>query len=186
MKAVLDKFGSLGAVLAAAACPVCFPKLALIGAVFGLGGLAAYEAQLVVAAQVLVVLAVAGHVLSYRRHRNRWLLGSAALSGAAVFAGLYLAGSELLAYAGLAGLVAASSADLWRRFRPRPAPRLQSEITCPKCGLKRNETMPTDACLFFYQCTGCGARLQPKPGDCCVFCSYGSVKCPPVQLTSAG
>jgi hypothetical protein len=59
---------------------------------------------------------------------------------------------------------------------------LNSEITCPKCGLKRSETMPTDACLFFYQCTGCGARLQPKPGDCCVFCSYGTVKCPPMQL----
>ena len=41
--------------------------------------------------------------------------------------------------------------------------------------------MPTDACLFFYDCTGCGARLKPQAGDCCVFCSYGSVKCPPVQ-----
>lgn len=41
--------------------------------------------------------------------------------------------------------------------------------------------MPTDACLFFWDCPGCGARLKPKAGDCCVFCSYGSVKCPPVQ-----
>ena len=23
--------------------------------------------------------------------------------------------------------------------------------------------------------------LKPKEGDCCVFCSYGSVKCPPIQ-----
>jgi hypothetical protein len=23
--------------------------------------------------------------------------------------------------------------------------------------------------------------LSPKAGDCCVFCSYGSVPCPPVQ-----
>jgi hypothetical protein len=23
--------------------------------------------------------------------------------------------------------------------------------------------------------------LRPKPGDCCVFCSYGSVKCPPMR-----
>jgi hypothetical protein len=38
--------------------------------------------------------------------------------------------------------------------------------------------MPTDACLFFYHCTACGALLRPKPGDCCVFCSHGSVKCP--------
>ena len=42
--------------------------------------------------------------------------------------------------------------------------------------------MPTDACLFFYECKQCRTLLRPKSGDCCVFCSYGSVKCPPVQL----
>ena len=42
--------------------------------------------------------------------------------------------------------------------------------------------MPTDACQFFYQCEQCKALLRPKAGDCCVFCSYGSVKCPPVQM----
>jgi hypothetical protein len=41
--------------------------------------------------------------------------------------------------------------------------------------------MPTDACRFFYDCKGCGERLKPKAGDCCVFCSYGSVPCPPIQ-----
>ena len=58
---------------------------------------------------------------------------------------------------------------------------LESTITCPRCGARKLERMPTDACLFFYDCTGCGARLKPQAGDCCVFCSYGSVKCPPVQ-----
>ena len=33
---------------------------------------------------------------------------------------------------------------------------------------------------------GCGARLKPKPGDCCVFCSYGSVPCPPIQAERVG
>jgi len=41
--------------------------------------------------------------------------------------------------------------------------------------------MPTDACQFFYVCKGCGAKLKPLPGDCCVFCSSGSVPCPPMQ-----
>jgi hypothetical protein len=41
--------------------------------------------------------------------------------------------------------------------------------------------MPTDACQYFYECTGCGTLLRPKKGDCCVFCSYGSVPCPPIQ-----
>jgi hypothetical protein len=46
--------------------------------------------------------------------------------------------------------------------------------------------MPTDACQFFYVCKGCGKRLKPKPSDCCVFCSYGSVPCPPVQANGKG
>ncbi len=58
---------------------------------------------------------------------------------------------------------------------------LTSTITCPHCGHKAREDMPTDACVHFYQCKGCGAVLKPKEGDCCVFCSYGDAPCPPVQ-----
>jgi hypothetical protein len=58
---------------------------------------------------------------------------------------------------------------------------LESTITCPSCGTAKAETMPTDACQFFYDCTGCGALLRPEAGDCCVFCSYGFVPCPPIQ-----
>jgi hypothetical protein len=57
----------------------------------------------------------------------------------------------------------------------------ESVLICPDCGFSKPETMPVDACQFFYECGGCKALLRPKPGDCCVFCSYGSVKCPPVQ-----
>ena len=62
-----------------------------------------------------------------------------------------------------------------------PFMQLKSTLTCPKCGHRSVETMPTDACQFFYDCKGCGERLKPLAGDCCVFCSYGSVPCPPVQ-----
>jgi len=58
---------------------------------------------------------------------------------------------------------------------------LESELTCPTCGHRQIELMPTDACIYFHECTGCGTLLRPKPGDCCVFCSYGSAPCPPVQ-----
>ncbi len=57
----------------------------------------------------------------------------------------------------------------------------RSVITCPGCGTAKAERMPIDACQIVYQCTGCGMTLRPKPGDCCVFCSYGSVPCPPIQ-----
>ena len=59
---------------------------------------------------------------------------------------------------------------------------LESVITCPACGLVARETMPTDACQWFFECHACRTLLKPKPGDCCVFCSYGSVPCPPIQL----
>ncbi|MGD2074288.1 MAG: GDCCVxC domain-containing (seleno)protein [Gammaproteobacteria bacterium] len=58
---------------------------------------------------------------------------------------------------------------------------LKSIITCPRCGLAKQEQMPLDACQRLYECTGCGALLRPKRGDCCVFCSYGTAPCPPVQ-----
>jgi len=59
---------------------------------------------------------------------------------------------------------------------------LESTITCPACGAQALETMPTDACVFFYECKQCRKLLRPNRGDCCVFCSFGSVKCPPIQL----
>ncbi len=55
---------------------------------------------------------------------------------------------------------------------------IKSTITCPECGHQKLETIPTDACLFFYVCTNCETRLRPVGKDCCVFCSYGDVRCP--------
>jgi len=41
---------------------------------------------------------------------------------------------------------------------------LQSVLTCPHCGHVATETMPTDACQWFYECKGCGALLKPRAG----------------------
>jgi len=59
---------------------------------------------------------------------------------------------------------------------------LESVLTCPHCGYSKQEIMPTEACQFYYACEGCAVLLRPKIGHCCVFCSYGTVKCPPIQL----
>lgn len=58
---------------------------------------------------------------------------------------------------------------------------LQSVLNCPQCGHAKEETMPTDACQWFYECENCKAVLRPRAGDCCVFCSYGTNPCPPIQ-----
>ncbi|WP_228289174.1 GDCCVxC domain-containing (seleno)protein [Marinobacter salinisoli] len=61
---------------------------------------------------------------------------------------------------------------------------LESVIKCPNCGHEKKEIMPTDACQYFYECEFCHRLLKPKPGDCCVFCSFGTVACPPIQQGS--
>ncbi len=58
----------------------------------------------------------------------------------------------------------------------------ESVLTCPYCSHVKREVMPTDACQFYYECCGCKKLLRPNPGDCCVFCSFGSVKCPYIQM----
>jgi len=102
------KFGTVGAVLAAAACPVCFPKIAFVGAAFGLGALAPFEGYFALGVQVLFVLALTGHVVAYGRHRNRWLLALAVAATVGLFAGFYAAASSVLLQLSVAGLVAAS------------------------------------------------------------------------------
>lgn len=61
--------------------------------------------------------------------------------------------------------------------------RTEATITCPVCNAKARESMPEDACQYFYRCTSCGEMLKPIVGDCCVFCSYADVLCPPRQDT---
>ena len=63
--------------------------------------------------------------------------------------------------------------------------QLTSTLTCPECGGVATETMPTNACQFFYDCRHCAAVLRPLAGDCCVFCSFGDVPCPPIQEAKA-
>jgi hypothetical protein len=64
-------------------------------------------------------------------------------------------------------------------------PVLTATLTCPHCGDAREQTMPEDSCVIKTTCLACGVQLRPKPGDCCVFCSYGNVPCPPIQLERA-
>ena len=59
--------------------------------------------------------------------------------------------------------------------------RIQSSLRCPACGFAESLIMPENACIVLHSCTSCGLVIRPATGDCCVFCSYGSVPCPPIQ-----
>jgi vacuolar-type H+-ATPase subunit I/STV1 len=108
MRNLTEKFGSFGAFIAAAACPVCFPKLALFGAIFGLSALTRYEVVFFYGAQTLVVLALVGHAVSYKKHRNWKLLSLVVGASAAFFVSLYIFVSEVLSYTSLIGLIVAT------------------------------------------------------------------------------
>jgi rubredoxin len=68
----------------------------------------------------------------------------------------------------------------------RISTQLQSTIRCPQCGFHKTESMPVDSCRVRYECQSCQTILKPKSGDCCVFCSYGTVSCPPRQAKPFG
>ncbi|WP_318268433.1 GDCCVxC domain-containing (seleno)protein [Paraburkholderia hospita] len=40
--------------------------------------------------------------------------------------------------------------------------------------------MPLEACMWIYECRYCKTVIMPKVGDNCVFCSYGTIRCPPM------
>ncbi len=121
MKLKFDKFGSVGAIVAAAACPICFPKLALIGAWIGLGALVQYEFYFLVAAQLLVLISLVGAILAFRNHGNLKILIFAIACVMLFFISLYLIVNEYLSYLALAGLVASF---IWQLVAEKRCPVL--------------------------------------------------------------
>ncbi len=65
-----------------------------------------------------------------------------------------------------------------------PAISMESVLTCPECGTQTKETMPISTCQIAVQCLSCGGTMRARVGECCVFCSYGSVPCPSIQEES--
>lgn len=122
----LDKVGSFGSILTAAACPACFPLLASLGTAVGLGALSAYEGQIFLATKILVALAVVGHILAYRSHHSLTLVILGVGGGVLFFVGMYLLGMEAVIYLGLLAMVAASVGDLVRQLRLRRQLKLRA------------------------------------------------------------
>jgi hypothetical protein len=181
----LDRIGSIGALLAAIVAPCCFPLFAAIGTAGGLGVLGQYEGIILYVFQGFAVIALIGLVLSFLEHRKVGPVLLGAFSCGVLAYHFHAHFSLTALYSGLFGIVAATLWNYLINRGRRKAAVLISTITCPKCGHRAEEMMPTNACLFFYDCPACGAKLKPRSGDCCVFCSYGSVPCPPIQTGSA-
>ncbi|MBN8672161.1 MAG: MerC family mercury resistance protein [Chitinophagales bacterium] len=187
MRLHLQKIGTLGLFLTAITSPCCFPLFGFILTALGVGSFELFGEWSMTIFMFLTLLSLGGLALSYRMHKSIHPLLIAIPSATLIFFSYYLVEADYwlnILYAGMFGMLLSSIADFYRtrQYKKSKKVELQSIITCPKCGHQKEETMPTDACTFFYECESCGTRLKPKTGDCCVFCSYGTVKCPPIQM----
>ncbi|HCS19165.1 MAG TPA: hypothetical protein DIW47_01145 [Bacteroidetes bacterium] len=190
----LDQFGTAGLFLTALFSPCCFPLFAFAASAAGLGSFELFGGWTMWVFEGMVLLALGGLYLSYRRHRCLYPLLVAIPGGLLIFYGYHITTSEHWAYFLYTGMFGLLAATIWNYRRNKlhghcatcepdsaKSPELESTITCPNCGHTKTETMPSDACVYFYECENCKAQLKPLKGDCCVFCSYGTVKCPPMQ-----
>jgi hypothetical protein len=78
-------------------------------------------------------------------------------------------------------LFSCENAEMEKKENSGDATHLTCDITCPSCGYKHIEKMPTDQCVISYDCKHCEYTMTPQGDDCCVFCSYGNHECPSIQ-----
>jgi hypothetical protein len=158
----LDRVGSIGALVAAVMAPCCLPIFAAFAGAAGITALAFNEAAVFYVLQAFALLAIAGLALTASRHKQFGPLILGAIALLTLFFSFHARFSALLIYFGLGGLCVASVWNylLSRKRRDDGAGViLQSVITCPKCGRRAEEAMPTNACLVVYECSRCGATL---------------------------
>ena len=101
----LDKFGAIGAVIAAIGCPVCFPLIAVVGSTLGLGFLRPYEGLIMYVFQGLVVISLIGSVLTYLSRKKVFPLVVSVIGTGLVFYSFYVRFGEMLIYMGLFGVL---------------------------------------------------------------------------------
>ena len=193
IKSNLNSVGTLGLFLTAIASPCCFPLFGIALAALGFGTFELFGGWTMWVFQGLVLLSLAGLAISYQKHRCAYPLLIAIPSAIIIFYSYHIMESDnwiYLLYLGMFGLLVSTVINHYRNrlhntccapLENDSAITLKSIITCPKCGHRKEEIMPTDACQYFYDCENCKQVLKPNQGDCCVYCSYGTTKCPPMQ-----
>ena len=188
LKSNIDKFGTIGLFLTVLFSPCCFPLFAFSASALGLGSFELFGGWTMWIFLIMVIISIIGLIISYFKHLSWYPIIIAVPSAMAISYSIFYNGATFLIYIGMFGILMATGVNYYRNkldknctmYRGKTV-KLKSTLTCPKCGYKKEEIMPTDACQFFYECTKCKIILKPLEGDCCVYCSYGSVKCPPIQ-----
>lgn len=191
---VVERFGTVGIFLIALFSPCCFPLFAFALSAMGLGSFELFGGWTMWLFQAMAGVSVVGVYLSYRKSKFKAPLIISILSAGLIFYGYHFVSTDnwiFWMYSGMLGLLVATSLNYWQNKKhpicdtcsiyDGKKVELSTTLTCPNCGFTKAEMMPTDACQYFYECHHCKQILKPNQGDCCVYCSYGSVKCPPIQ-----
>jgi hypothetical protein len=183
---IIERIGVIGIVLTAITSPCCFPLFGIVFSALGFGSFELFGSVTMYIFLAFVVLSMIGSVFSFLFHKKILPLLVGIISGLLIFYNYFFdEESNNTMYIGMVGLMISSLMNYYEskiiNLMKNTGVILQSTITCPHCGHKKEETMPTDSCQFFYECETCKKTLKPKEGDCCVYCSYGTVPCPPIQ-----
>ncbi len=192
MKFQLDRIGTIGLFIAALVTPCCFPLFAFALTAFGLGSAELFGGWTAYVFEGLVITSLIGFFIAFRQHKNIFPFLIGLFSGALILYAYNFDFNSKTIYVGMFGLLLATGLNYYVNQKHKIACKtcattedikvqLQSTITCPYCEHQKEETMPTNSCQFFYECEKCKIVLKPKRGDCCVYCSYGSAKCPSIQ-----
>jgi len=105
----IEQSASIGVLVTAMACPVCWPLFALVGSSLGLGILAPWEGILMnYVFPPLVVLGAVGSVVSFKSHRKVIPLVIGLLSATMILFGFYVGWQLVLMYIGIFGMLLAS------------------------------------------------------------------------------
>lgn len=121
---IADKAGSIGALVSAAACSMCFPALAGLGAVIGLGFFSQWEGLFInTLLPAFAWLALGTNAFSWFRHRQ-WHRGVAGVLGPvllllSLYPWFQYGWSTYVTYAALLLMVGVS---LWDVFSPASRP----------------------------------------------------------------
>ena len=191
IKSNIDKFGTIGLFITTLFSPCCFPLFAFGTSALGLGGFELFGGWTMRIFLIMVMISIIGLIISYYKHRSLLPLLIAIPSAIVINYAFFTNSNTSLIYLGMFGILIATGVNYYRNklqgncescttYEGKTV-ELKSTLTCPNCGYRKEEIMPTDACQFFYECEKCKTILKPLEGDCCVYCSYGSVKCPPIQ-----
>lgn len=182
----LDRVGIGAMLFTVVFSPCCFPLFAFAASALGLGSFEIFGSWTMWILCSTVLISVLGLVVSYRKHKCMYPLLIAVPSASLIWYGIFMTTISPFMYIGMLGMLLATFVNYYRfrlhngSFKEKDV-IIKSILKCPKCGFAKEEDMPEDACAYFYECEKCKSRITPLIGDCCVYCSYGSVPCPPMQ-----